>query len=506
MCTEERRRIRSEARKRRRRWQADVATWKLAARQETKPAPLLLKDDKGRWEADPRKWAESLQRHCAQKYGRPAHLEPLTTVSGLNEKVRCSDQGIPEWSWSVTLRARASLSKGKSTGRSSISAEVLQALSAEAMWSVHMLLRAHYEGDGGSPLSWTQIRWFLLPKMRRPQDWEGFRGICLLNVVSKLFMSGIIVLLKEWAKAHLGRQWTEAPLFGFEAGCKCEDLLLCLQSRIAMASEWPRRHPIVVASTDIKQAFDYVTPHAVAGCLDYWHFPAALTRSLVRESSGSTATAVCPGLPPTSDFVMERSIRQGGVESPWCFNLIVRTIYSKCGSAMRSCGASVPLLGQVSLLGWADNLLFIGESVKDVQLALDTFTAGMFSMGMRWKPSSMQYMYVGQEDQERDIGSAGRGKKRKTPQGEATGGTTDSPHAEFVRTKLHWQDDSGTQHDFELCESLEVLGCLLAPLTLAAVRHRLSRAEIVFLDASILFLQHVDILGPEDQGVHSQGA
>lgn len=269
-----------------------------------------------------------------------------------------------------------------------------QSLSAEALWSLHTLLKAHYEGDGKSPLTWTQIRLFLLPKMRNPKDWDEFRGICLLNVVSKLFMSGVMILMRDLAKAHLGTDWHESSLTGFEQHNKCEDLLMCLQSRVAMAAEWPRQHPIIVASADTKQAFDFVTPQVVAGCMEHWKCPAALTRSLVRESSGTTAEVVCSGLPCTPEFVMESSIRQGGVESPWCFNLVIRTIYHEQRDLMTSRGTRTPLLGSVPMLGWACNILFMGDSVEAAQHGSDAFTAGMHSKGMRWKPTSMQFMRV----------------------------------------------------------------------------------------------------------------
>lgn len=134
--------------------------------------------------------------------------------------------------------------------------------------------------------------------------------------------------------------------------------------------------------------------HVVVDCLEYWKFPDALTRRLVRESSGTTAEAVCPGLPRTAEFAMENSIRQGGVESPWCFNLVIRIIYHEQRDDMTLSGTSAPLLGRVPMLGWADNLLFLGDSIAAVQKSLDAFTIGMHNKGMQWKPSSMQLMRV----------------------------------------------------------------------------------------------------------------
>lgn len=73
-CPEERRRLRSEARKMRRRWQADIASWKLTTRQQSKSVPLRMMDMEGNMSADPRKWSETLLKHCEGKYSRPDHL------------------------------------------------------------------------------------------------------------------------------------------------------------------------------------------------------------------------------------------------------------------------------------------------------------------------------------------------------------------------------------------------------------------------------------------------
>lgn len=79
-----------------------------------------------------------------------------------------------------------------------------------------------------TPLSWSHIRLFLLPKINKPETWEHFRGICLLHVMSKLYMAGVMLLTRSWAEQHLDSSWTSGLLFGFEADCRCEDLLMCL--------------------------------------------------------------------------------------------------------------------------------------------------------------------------------------------------------------------------------------------------------------------------------------
>lgn len=199
------------------------------------------------------------------------------SLRGLNEAVTTeADRGSIAWTSHTTLQARAALSRMKSTGRGSASAEVLQALSAEAMWAIHLMLQANFTSSQESPMTWRHIRLFLLPKTRRPGSWSEFRGISLLNVMSKLFMAGVMCLIRERSAEHLSSTCGSPLQFGFEADCKCEDLLACLQQALQAAEEWPAKHSVVIANTDVKQAFDYQPPSVVVDSMHFWKCPAVL--------------------------------------------------------------------------------------------------------------------------------------------------------------------------------------------------------------------------------------
>lgn len=53
------------------------------------------------------------------------------------------------------------------------------------------------------------------------------------------------------------------------------------------------------------------------------------------------AEVVCPGVPATDEFPMERSIRQGGVESLWFFALVICTIVVEHCQRWSSTGVGV---------------------------------------------------------------------------------------------------------------------------------------------------------------------
>lgn len=156
---------------------------------------------------------------------------------------------------------------------------------------------SHHIHAATMPMTWIHIRMFLQPRVNKPEAWEHFMGICLFNVMSKLYMSGVMHLTRCWAEQHLDSSWTSSLLFGIETDCRCEDLLMCFQAVVQSGSEWPTQRPVIIASIDIRQAFDYVSPRTDAERLRFWGFPAALVRGIVRESIGVSAEAVCPGIP-----------------------------------------------------------------------------------------------------------------------------------------------------------------------------------------------------------------
>lgn len=75
--------------------------------------------------------------------------------------------------------------------------------------------------------------------------------------------------------------------------------------------------------------------------------------------------------------------------------MVIRTILSQDGHRWSSEGVDTPILGPVSVLGWADNLVFIARSEASAQKVINEFTTSMHQRGMHWKPSSLQFLQVG---------------------------------------------------------------------------------------------------------------
>lgn len=228
--------------------------------------------------------------------------------------------------------------QGKSTGHSAVSVEVIQAIPFEPTWGLHRALSNFYNSEEMSPADWRWVKLMLLTKQRVPKQWDQYRGICLLNVLSKLCMGGAMEIARRWTQEVLGPRWNEPMLFGFERGFQCEDVLGILQGLVDEAVEWGEARPLVAINTDVKQAFDFVRPEVVARCMRYWAFPPKVIHAVVRESLHLQGSAVVPGVGASDPFRMGSCKRQGGVEGPWCFNLVIRTALDMLRTKWHSVG------------------------------------------------------------------------------------------------------------------------------------------------------------------------
>lgn len=169
----------------------------------------------------------------------------------------------------------------------------------------------------------------------------------------------------------------------------------------------------------------------------------------------------------------------------------MKTVLAKNRERLDQCGIRMPILGVVTVLGWADNLLFMSRSLAAEQLALDIFTQGLHEMGMRWKASSMQYLHEGVvcttyagAKRNADV-SMEEEEPQPLPEGHrdgAAGATTD---------RLFWCDPDGKRHQVDPIIQMELLGCLITTDNKAAIQHRLVKASAALWKRKAFFLSSV---------------
>eukprot|EP00973_Karenia_brevis_P081307 11271514-Karenia_brevis.AAC.1 len=153
-----------------------------------------------------------------------------------------------------------------------------------------------------------------------------------------------------------------------------------------------------------------------------------------------------------------RAIRQGGVESPWLFNLVLRMILYKCVLRWREAGYGVPLpnIGKFNHAAWADNIYLVAHSLHEIRCMFADLTCEMRAYGFHWNERSLKLLHT----------------------------SAHQPH-EDINVQVN-----NVSHTLKTVMEMEVLGCLIAPFAsnVAAAEHRLEKATASFWALSSFLL------------------
>ena len=94
----------------------------------------------------------------------------------------------------------------------------------------------------------------------------------------------------------------------------------------AAAREWGLELGFITCSLDVKQAFDNVSPLNLSLFMKEMDIAPILAEAILREQIGGRYD-ICFQETRISDIPFDKSIKQGGKESPSLFNLMMRSTF-----------------------------------------------------------------------------------------------------------------------------------------------------------------------------------
>jgi len=300
---------------------------------------------------------------------------------------------------SVTLAARTKLHRQTAAGGgSSIVPEMILALSWLQLEVINELFVSRFLGDlQGEPTSWRHLVITFLAKVSKANELANFRGICLSDVFAKWYVQGLMMLVRSQERCLSNRSWHKLLIFGFEPNHSTAQIIMCLNILLSKGHEWHGQDDVFIGQGDVKAAFDNLTLTVVLDAMKFWKFDPSLTRALLEESLSLMAEARFPGIDSTIPFPFNRSIRQGGVEAPWQWNVTMRHLLALLVPSWerRGLGIKVPYVNCLTHFVWADNLYFLASSLVNLQVMMQEFTDLLVHAKLSWKSGSLQVMYSG---------------------------------------------------------------------------------------------------------------
>ena len=150
---------------------------------------------------------------------------------------------------------------------------------------------------------------------------------------------------------------------------------------------------------DVATAFDTINHGDLTKALAQRGMRPNLVRALLREVSFMKCNTTLPGASPSDRFPMCCGGKQGGIETPEEFNVMIEFVLQPLVDRGRHERMGF-CFGEdderpLSHLIWADNVILIAKSPNEFNQMAQELTDAICSIGFQWKRSSLEAILCG---------------------------------------------------------------------------------------------------------------
>ena len=399
-----------------RKWKAKVAKIEAKKRKNVKSLQFLEID--GEPTVDNNLWGQEVINHCANKYTEDVLVHDNIEDVFLKAQKRLEDcrklgNVDPPLLIGDVLAARASLQKGKAAGGGTpIVNEMVKLFPYLLLFVLWTMMCGRYDGSQTEVMtSWLLILVNFIPKQQKLKSIKHFRGVCLLETISKLYMAVLIRMVS--------RQFDPWKFivcnFAYQKKLCTSHLILTVKLLLFKSYDWrgSQSDRCCVGIGDIAQAFDNARVCTLYDALCSRRLPPALIAAIINEFRRLEAKPIFQNLEIDMKVAWSKSIKQGGVEGPWCWNQIMAWIMNLLAPAWIQSGWGVSLGNEGSEDDqfralhrprvathaiWSDNIFIFAKDRLELGKMMRSLTRVLASNGLLWKPGSLAYLQNSSEE------------------------------------------------------------------------------------------------------------
>ncbi|CAH8492285.1 unnamed protein product [Dicrocoelium dendriticum] len=228
------------------------------------------------------------------------------------------------------------------------------------------------------PSSWGESVIVPIHKKGSRDDCCNYRGISLISVASKIFVS---VLLGRLSTTR--EEFSREEQAGFRPGRGCIDQIFTLRQVLELRHI--HRRPTIVVFLDIRAAFDSVDRSALWNCLLKKGVPdkfVTILKVLYSHTSGKVRAYGTH----SSSFAVTSGVRQGCPISPFLFNFAIEDVLQRALEGVQDCGVELLPGDRLTDLDYADDIALLGDDPQSVQNALDRLAMEASKYGLCFTP------------------------------------------------------------------------------------------------------------------------
>jgi hypothetical protein len=199
---------------------------------------------------------------------------------------------------------------------------------------------------------------------------DDFRGITISPLISKILEKSILENFKNYLVSSDNQ-------FGFKKKLGCSDAIFSLRSTVDYFVN--NNSTVNICSLDVAKAFDRTNHFGLFIKLMKKYVPVNLIMLLANWYKTSTAVVSWKGS-ISSSYLLSAGIRQGGVISPILFAIYIDDVIV----AIQNCGLGCHIgMQSVGILMYADDLVLISGSVRDLQKMIDLCISEITSLDLK---------------------------------------------------------------------------------------------------------------------------
>ena len=205
------------------------------------------------------------------------------------------------------------------------------------------------------PNSWSAADMVCLHKKGDVSDLNNYRGIALINTISKIYLKIVNDRLTQFVEEKSILSPYQA---GFRAGEECMNQIATLLE-VVKRREF-RGLKTLMCFIDFEKAYDNVSHELLFSKLEKYSVPGYLINTL-KDIYGNTKMRIRIGGDTSSGYSYRKGVRQGCPCSPMLFNLFINDIFDGVT------GLSVPR-SNIRLPGlmFADDIVVFGNDIADL--------------------------------------------------------------------------------------------------------------------------------------------
>jgi len=248
------------------------------------------------------------------------------------------------------------LKNRKANGVDRIPNELLKYGGAGVNEQIHILFNKILE-EKVVPNSWTTSITVPIYKKGDKTDPKNYRGITLLNSLTKLFTSILKGKIESLIPIREEQQ-------GFRKNRSTLDAIFIVRQIVEKSYEF--NHPVFMCFVDLTKAFDRVQLNDVLNILNDHNIPQNIIQ-IIRLLNENSTTKVRVGQELSNEVPTSDGVRQGDSLSPLLFNLIMDKIIQNIEETGRGYKMGS---NEVKCVCYADDAVLISDNEDDLQRQL----------------------------------------------------------------------------------------------------------------------------------------